>query len=227
MRTTHTKSLLAHAIIEDFFGGFGDFRLLQWNAPPLKCNYRHMSAALKTMQPSSTLQRYGTGAIVFHWTMFVLVVCVGVLGLLHDSWPKQTQRFWINIHALVGLSLWLVLIARLWWRRRHPAPAPFENLGALTRRLSGPVHYVLYALMFVTPIVGLVTFVYHGRILDFGLFQVNFGIASNRAIFHPTEDLHGYLAYALFGLAGIHGLAALWHQFIVRDRLLARMWPKT
>jgi cytochrome b561 len=185
-----------------------------------------MSAALETLQPSPTLQRYGAGAIVFHWTMFVLVVCVGVLGLLHDSWPKQTQRFWINIHALLGLTLWFVLIARFWWRRRHTPPVPNENLGKLSRRLSGAVHFALYALMFVTPIVGLVTFVYHGRILDFGLFQVNFGIKSDRAIFHPTEDLHGYLAYALFGIAGFHASVALWHQFILRDGLLARMWPR-
>jgi|SRR5450631_995143 len=185
-----------------------------------------MSAGLETSRLSIPTERYGSGAIVFHWMMFVLVVCVGVLGLLHDSWPKQTQRFWINIHALLGLLLWFVLIARFWWRRGHSPPAPIENLGALARRLSGAVHFALYLLMFVTPIVGLVTFVYHGRVLDFGLFQINFGIKSNRAIFHPTEDLHGYLAYALFGLAGLHALMAFWHQFILRDGLLARMWPK-
>jgi superoxide oxidase len=185
-----------------------------------------MSAAIETLQPSPTLQRYGSGAIVFHWTMFVLIVCVGVLGLLHDSWPKQTQRFWINIHALLGLTLWFALIARFWWRRGHPPPMPIESLGKLSRRLLAAVHFALYALMFVTPIVGLVTFVYHGRVLDFGLFHVDFGIPSNRAIFHPTEDLHGYLAYALFGFAGFHAVVALWHQFILRDGLLERMWPK-
>jgi len=46
-------------------------------------------------------------------------------------------------------------------------------------------------------------------------------------IFHPTEDLHGYLAYTLFALIGIHVLAVLWHQFMWRDRLLRRMWPTT
>jgi cytochrome b561 len=186
-----------------------------------------MPADLETSPSSAKIERYDLGAMVFHWVMFGLVVCVGVLGLMHDSWPKQTQRFWINIHAVLGLLLWLVLIARFWWRRRHAPPAPMESIGALSRRLQGPVHFALYALMFVTPIVGMVTFVYHGRVFDFGLFQVDFGIESNRAIFHPTEDLHGYLAYAIFGLAGFHALMALWHQFVLRDGLLARMWPKT
>ena len=47
----------------------------------------------------------------------------------------------------------------------------------------------------------------------------------NRAIFHPTEEIHGYLAYTLFALIGIRLLTALWHQFAWRDRLLQRMWP--
>ena len=36
---------------------------------------------------------------------------------------------------------------------------------------------------------------------------------------------HGYLAYALFTVAGLHALAALWHQLMRRDGLLSRMWP--
>ena len=172
--------------------------------------------------------RYRSGAIAFHWLMFVLVVVVGVLGLLHDSWSKQTQTFWINMHAMIGILLWLVLMARIVYRRRHPPPALPAlpgNIGAFARRLSNPVHLLLYALMFIIPCVGVVTFVFHGRVFDFGLFQLDPGIKKDRAIFHPTEDLHGYLAYALFALAGLHALVACWHQFIVRDGLLERMWP--
>ena len=176
---------------------------------------------------TENMQRYGLTAIAFHWLMFSLVVCVGILGLLHDSWPKETQKFWINIHALVGLALWFTLIARLWWRRGHRPPPPVETGGALARRAAGITHAGLYVLLFVTPIVGMITFVYHGRVFDFGLFKLDFGIKSNRAVFSPTEDLHGYLAYALFALAGIHAAAALWHQFVLRDGLLSRMWPAT
>jgi cytochrome b561 len=87
------------------------------------------------------------------------------------------------------------------------------------------VRLTLYALLFVIPIIGFVTFVYHGRVLHFGLFDLNFGVKKNRAVFEPTEDIHGYLAYALFTLAGIHIAAALWHQFVRRDHILRRMWP--
>jgi cytochrome b561 len=182
---------------------------------------------LESSRPLPIGERYRPGAIAFHWVMFGVVVIVGILGLMHDSWPKQMQAFWINVHALVGILLWLVLLARLAYRLRHSPPTLPANIGAFSRRFSSPVHVLLYALMFVIPIVGFVTFVYHGRSLDFGAFQLNFGIKKNRAIFGPTEDVHGYLAYALFALAGLHALAALWHRYALRDGVLNRMtlWP--
>lgn len=184
--------------------------------------------ATDPIEPSRPLQaaaRYRLGAIGFHWAMFVLVVIVGVLGLLHDSWPKQTQAFWINVHALIGILLWLVLFARFGYRLRYSPPALPTEIGAFSRRFSIPVHVALYALMFVIPIVGFVTFIYHGRVFHFGLFDLNFGIKKDRAVFEPTEDLHGYLAYVLFALAGLHALAALWHHLVLHDGVLARMWP--
>jgi len=168
---------------------------------------------------------YGTGAIAFHWAAALLVIGVGVLGLLHDTWPKRTQAYWINVHALTGLVLWTLVIARYGWRLAHPPPSLPANMGAFDRRLSLAAHLTMYALLFITPIIGIVTFIWHGRVFNFGLFQVDFGIARNRAVFAPTEDLHGYLAYGLFGVAAVHILAALWHHFVRRDGFLRRMWP--
>jgi cytochrome b561 len=176
-------------------------------------------------QQSTQPARYDRGAITFHWIMVVLIAVAGTLGLLHDSFPEQSHNFWINVHALTGLGIWVLLIARFAWRQRHPPPELPPDSGELARRFARPVHLLLYALIFITPVVGFVTFVWHGRAFDFGLFRVDFGVAKNRAVFAPTEDIHGYLAYALFALVGVHALAALWHHFYRRDRLLARMWP--
>lgn len=207
-----------------------------WRFSPLQSNLEKLGLLsqvrvimttdpLETLHPLHQPGRYSTVAITFHWLTFLLVVIVGVLGLLHDDWPKQTQSFWINIHALLGLLLWFLLLARMAWRIRNPAPPPPEYLNRFARHFSSPVHRTLYALLFVIPLIGIVTFVYHGRVFDFGLFQIDPGIRKDRAIFHPTEDLHGYLAYALFILAGLHACAALWHHFYLRDGVLRRMWP--
>jgi cytochrome b561 len=170
--------------------------------------------------------RYAAGAIALHWAMAVLIVVAGVLGLLHDSWPKQTQAFWINVHALTGLLVFGLLIPRILWRRRHPPPRLPAECGELARRLSSPVHVLLYGLMFLIPLLGIVTFIWHGRVFDFALFRIDFGVPKNRAVFQPTELVHGYLAYALLGVASLHALAALWHQYVRRDGVLRRMWPR-
>jgi cytochrome b561 len=124
--------------------------------------------------------------------MFVLVVIAGVLGVLHDSWPKETQGFWINAHALIGILLWLVLLARFGYRVRHSPPTLPSDIGAFSRHFSRLAHLALYALMFIIPIIGFVTFIYHGRVFHFGFFDLNFGITKDPAIFEPTEDIHGY-----------------------------------
>lgn len=168
--------------------------------------------------------RYGFWAITLHWTLAALVVAVGVLGLLHDSWPKHSQALWIDVHAVAGLALWGLLMVRFGLRLRQPPPPLPADFSPASRHAARAVHLALYVLLFVTPILGIITFIWHGRVLDLGFYQLHFGVAKNRAIFEPTEDIHGYLAYVVFGVAVLHILAALWHHFLKRDGVLRRMW---
>lgn len=173
----------------------------------------------------SQLERYTPVAITLHWVMAALIIFSAILGLLLDGWPKDSKVFMINIHAQVGLLVIYLLIARVWWRRTHtPPPLPAE-VSAFSRHASHPAHMLIYVLMLVTPLVGIVAFVWHARVLDFGLFSINFGIKSDGSIFHPAEDIHLYLTYALLALVGGHAIAALWHHFVSRDTVLVRMWP--
>jgi superoxide oxidase len=184
-----------------------------------------MSSSISSA-PASALP-YTSWAIISHWLLFVLVVLVGTLGLLHDSWPRHSQAFWINLHAVSGLAVWVLVVARFSARLKRPPPPFPAGVSASIRRWSRIIHLLLYALLFVVPIIGAVTFIWHGRILDLGLTQINFGVAKDRAIFEPSEDLHGYLAYCVFGLATFHAMAALWHRFIKHDAVFRRMWPSS
>jgi cytochrome b561 len=176
---------------------------------------------------SDNAGRYGSRAIALHWLLALLVIGVGTLGLLHDSWPKGSQSFWINVHALAGLLLWVLLLWRFGLRLKQPPPPLPADFSVAAKRLALTVHLLLYALLFITPIIGMVTFIWHGRMLDFGFYRLNFGVAKDRGIFEPTEDIHGYLAYAIFALAALHIFAALWHHFLKRDGILQRMWWHT
>lgn len=171
------------------------------------------------------MDRYSGGAMVFHWTIFLLIAFLGGLGLLFGQIPRPDRPFWINVHACVGLLYLALVVMRVAWRLGHRPPDLPAHVGKLARLASAPVHLLLYVLMLVIPELGIVAYVWHGRVFDFSLFKLNFGVTSAPAVYHPAEDIHGWLAYGLFGLAGFHAAAALWHHFIQRDDVLKRMLP--
>jgi cytochrome b561 len=173
----------------------------------------------------SAVRRYTPVAMSLHWLMAALILFVGILGLLLDDWPKATKLFWINIHAQIGMLILVLLMARIWWRRTHTPPELPPDVSEISRRVSHPAHLLIYVLMLVTPLVGIVAFVWHARVFDFGLFAIDFGVKSNGPVYHQAEDIHLWLTYGLFALVAGHAVAALWHHFISRDTVLKRMLP--
>ncbi|HEY2229822.1 MAG TPA: cytochrome b [Xanthobacteraceae bacterium] len=187
--------------------------------------FRNTAVSAPTPTAASPVTRYSLAAIGLHWIMAALILFSGVLGLLLDDWPKASKLTWINIHAQVGLLVLALLIARIWWRRTHTPPQLPPEVSEISRRVSHPAHVIIYALMLVTPLVGIVAFVWHARVLDFGLFSIDFGVKSNGPVYHQAEDIHLWLTYGLFALVAGHAVAALWHHFISRDSVLLRMLP--
>jgi cytochrome b561 len=175
--------------------------------------------------PATPALRYGPVAVSLHWIMAALILFSGILGLLLDDWPKASKLFWINIHAQVGLLVLVLLLARIWWRRTHTPPELPPEVSEISRRVSHPAHLLIYALMLLTPLVGIVAFVWHARVFDFGLFTIDFGVKSNGPVYHQAEDIHLWLTYGLLALVAGHAAAALWHHFVSRDTVLLRMLP--
>ena len=82
-----------------------------------------------TIDPHDPKAAYRPPAIALHWAVFLLVVIVGWLGLLHDDWPRQSQAFWINIHAMLGLLMFALVLARLAYRHAYAPPALPEDVA--------------------------------------------------------------------------------------------------
>lgn len=168
-------------------------------------------------------ERYHPVAILIHWTVALLISLDFVLGLTVDNFPRSWTGAVINAHALVGLAVLGLTFMRLWWRLRHRPPDYPSDFSLLVRRMSHLVQSALYALMLAVPVIGIPTLLYRGRGLNLGFFEITSPLARTPEIFHPLTDVHGYAAYALVALAVGHMLAALYHQFILKDGLLSRM----
>jgi cytochrome b561 len=61
-------------------------------------------------------------------------------------------------------------------------------------------------------------------IVLFGVLPLPDFVPVDRELAEALKPWHGRLAFALAGLVVLHVLAALKHQFVDRDGLIARMW---
>jgi len=119
-----------------------------------------------------------------------------------------------------------VAIVRLAWRATHAEPAPEDGLPPWQLLTARVVQWLLYALLFVVPILGWINASWRGMsIVMFGL-ELPKLVATRAPGWGWTGDIHGLLAnYLLLALVALHVLAALYHYFIRRDGVLQRMLP--
>ncbi|HTJ97259.1 MAG TPA: cytochrome b [Rhodocyclaceae bacterium] len=170
--------------------------------------------------------RYDLVAIVLHWSIALLIATAFLLGLTVDDFPKAWNNSVVNVHALMGLTILALTTVRIGWRLAHKPPPLPKSSSPLLGKLSKTVHFVLYLLMLVVPAIGVPTLLYRGRGVDFGLFEIPQFLPRVPEIFHPLTELHELSAYALLGLGFGHIFAALYHQIVLRDRLVWRMVPQ-
>ncbi len=131
---------------------------------------------------------------------------VGIAGLLRDAWPGALSPSGVNLHAIFGAMLWLIVVAQF----AHASLAG-PSLGAsgvheLCRRLSRQVYLLLYVLFGLSQIARMSGILWN---------------SSAQGAFHPAtltspENLRDYLAYGVFALLTLHGLAAAQCQALKR-----------
>jgi len=95
-------------------------------------------------------------------------------------------------------------------------------------RAAHATHGLLYLLFFAVPLAGWAYSSAAGfPIVVFGLLPLPDFVPVDKGLAEAAKQAHAVLAYGLAALVGLHVAAALKHQVIDRDGLLARMWPSS
>jgi cytochrome b561 len=171
--------------------------------------------------------RYSPQAIGLHWLMaFFLVVafCIGqyMSGLELSPWKLKIYAW----HKWLGVTLFLLVWLRLSWRLTHRPPDFPATWSANMKRLAGVGHLALYILMIAIPLTGWLHSSAAGiSVVYLNLIPLPDLIPKNRALSHLFRILHQNLNWAMLVLVLGHIAAALKHQFLDKDHLLARMRP--
>lgn len=171
---------------------------------------------------------YGAIAQSLHWLTVVLVAITWMSGTFDDVLPKGAARAAGSfVHIAAGMTIVVVLAARLLWRLADAPPKPAPTmLGAWLERAARLAHYTLYGLLVAVPIVGIVLQFARGEALPlFGLGEIPSPWVRDRSFARSAKEVHEVLANALVVLAASHAAAALFHHWVLRDRTLLRMLP--
>jgi cytochrome b561 len=162
-----------------------------------------------------------------HWLILVLVMSQVYLAVaaFRSTDPVREAEL-LNVHRPLGLTIFVLMLARLVWRLLNAQPRPVANLSGLQRGLARATHWMLYGLLLLIPLTGwLKAGAESISVSYFGLFTVPGLAGPDEALTQSLRAVHLYLNTALLVLVPIHVLAALWHHFWRRDETLRRMWP--
>jgi cytochrome b561 len=169
---------------------------------------------------------YDGVAIFLHWATALLVIVQFAMANLWDSFDKPTRQGLESIHVSLGVLLSAVVLARIVWRLipGHQRPAVVSGWVQLA---SKAVHYLLYLLLVAQAALGFGWRWAQGHPVEFfGLFGIPGPYGElGRPTRHIFHDLHVNVAWAIVIIAGLHAIAALYHHYFLRDRVLKRMLP--
>jgi cytochrome b561 len=179
--------------------------------------------------------RYGMVAILLHWLIAGVIFLQLWIGFWMEDLAKGSfDRFQaLQWHKSVGLTILILSVVRLLWRLMHPAPPPSVFLKPLEQRLARATHFALYFLIIAVPLAGWATvsasplglpITLYG-VIDWPHIPMLAGAADQKALEHFLEEIHETLVFSLVGLFLLHILAALRHQYLLKDNMLARMVP--
>ncbi|WP_245467717.1 MULTISPECIES: cytochrome b [unclassified Mesorhizobium] len=161
-------------------------------------------------QMTETRIGYSTSQIALHWIIAALVLfqlffgesMTTVVDAAEDGAAvSSADQALGSAHYWIGISTLALVLIRLLMRVVSGAPEPAESGPGWMRIAARGSHGLFYLLLLLTPIVGLLAF-YIGD---------------------PWGDIHSLNKPVFVVLISVHAVAALFHQYWLRDGTLKRM----
>lgn len=171
---------------------------------------------------------------VFPWPLRLLhwLMAVGLLGMLFVgvgmvASVEGSQPMLVAWHKSLGVVLLALVCLRLVLRLLLPTPPLPDDMPAMQRLAAHASHWLLYALMFIQPLVGWAMQSAAGYpLVLFGQWPLPALLAENAGHYSLLREAHAWLAYTLFATILLHLAAGLYHGLIRRDGVLEAMLGK-
>ncbi len=171
--------------------------------------------------------QYARPLVALHWLMFLLLIVVYAcmeFRVLYDKGMPELELM-KSLHFMFGVCVLLLVFLRLLAKRLSPRPEPVDSQGLSLwlQRAAVSGHLVLYLFMVIMPIAGWMMLSAAGKPIPFFGFELPALIAPDESLSKQIKPLHALAGNIGYGLIGLHVAAAVFHQLVLKDRLLQRM----
>ena len=185
----------------------------------------------KAAPEAGRVELYSRPARFFHWTIVALIVLQAPIGV-NMAYRGNTLEIWDALtgglytsHKLIGVTILVVVLCRLAYRLTHGTPADEPTLEPWQKVASHLNHWGMYVLLLCVPVAGYIGISLFPALDILGLFSLPGVVEPNREASATAFLVHRLLGRLLVLLVAIHVAAALFHYFIRKDNVLARMLP--
>jgi cytochrome b561 len=173
--------------------------------------------------------RFDQTSIILHWLTGLLIVVQFVSIWAHEAVGHHSNLAvaLLTLHRSAGVLTWIVVVARLFWRRYFAYLPPFpSSMPGFQQIIAKANEYGLYILLLAMPITGLFRVLLRGQPFELFVWQIPELLEPEPAMRSLFVQAHAIGAKALLVLIGLHAGAALFHRLVLRDAVLQRMLPR-
>ena len=187
------------------------------------------------MTQAEQSERYSSVAIALHWIIALMLGLMIALGKNMHSADGRPIEWMFQLHKSVGITILVLMIARLIWRWNNKPPALPAGMKPIEKTASHGVHIGLYVLMFALPITGWIMV----SASPFAIATVLYGtiawphlpglaelaLETRQSIYPKIANVHELLSWALIALFALHLIGAIKHELSDDEGVLKRMIP--
>ena len=175
------------------------------------------------MHIKNTLAEYGLISKLLHWISAVLLFAQIPIGFYLVDLDFGPERISLeNIHIIIGLSIFYLVIFRLLYKLFNPTPKLEPSIFKGQRFLAKLNHVMLYVTILSITISGILKKLFNGETLTIIFKKIK--IQDNFELGELFYDIHVISNYVLIVLIIIHILAVITHKLFFNDNLLKRMF---
>tara|TARA_Y100000994_G_scaffold48331_1_gene37827 strand:- start:2301 stop:2828 length:528 start_codon:yes stop_codon:yes gene_type:complete len=174
------------------------------------------------MHFNNTLTEYGFFSKMLHWLSAILLFIQIPLGFyLVDLDFGEERLTFENIHIILGLTIFYLVIIRLLKNIINPTPKLDTSIFKGQKFLAKMNHVLLYVTILSITISGILKKLFNGESLVIIFKKIK--IEDNFELSEIFYDVHVFSNYLMIALITLHVLAVIIHKFFFDDNLLKKI----